>query len=119
MDMLEKTFSQVDVIITPATGRTTPNLPKSEKYGESNLEQTAKLMRYIYHGNLCGIPGVAVPVGYSAESENLPISLLIQARHWEEDTILRVARACEANVAHKKPMVHYDILELAKAEPRE
>ncbi|CAJ1966504.1 unnamed protein product [Cylindrotheca closterium] len=123
MHTLEEAFSQVDVILSPATGCTAPKLPKSvEKYGQSNLSQTANLMRYIYHGNLCGIPGVAVPVGYSEKnkasgSKELPISLLIQARHWEEDTILKVARCCESNVSHKKPKVYYDILEMAKAEP--
>mmetsp|Transcript_5751 Transcript_5751/g.13536 ORF Transcript_5751/g.13536 Transcript_5751/m.13536 type:complete len:607 (+) Transcript_5751:144-1964(+) len=117
---LEATFSQVDVLLSPTTGCTAPELPKRvEKYGQSNLAQTADLMRYIYHGNLCGIPGVAVPVGYSESNKNLPVSLLIQARHWEEDVIMKVARSCEANVAHKKPHVHYDIIEMAKAEPRE
>ncbi|CAJ1966505.1 unnamed protein product [Cylindrotheca closterium] len=125
MHTLEEAFSQVDVILSPATGCTAPEVPKSvEKYGQSNLSQTANLMRYVYHGNLCGIPGVAVPVGYSEKNKasgikELPISLLIQARHWEEDTILKVARCCESNVSHKKPKVYYDILEMAKAEPRE
>jgi Asp-tRNA(Asn)/Glu-tRNA(Gln) amidotransferase A subunit family amidase len=76
-------------------------------------------MRFIYHGNLCGIPGIAVPVGYSATNKNLPISLLVQARHWEEDIILRMARACEGNVSHKKPMIYYNILDLASKEPKE
>ncbi|KAL3935329.1 MAG: hypothetical protein SGBAC_009128 [Bacillariaceae sp.] len=120
MSTLEDVFAQVDVILSPATSCTAPEMPKGvEKYGESNISQTMDLMRYIYHGNLCGIPGVAVPVGYSASNKDLPISLLIQARHWEEDVIMKVARCCEANVAHQKPEVYYDILELAKAEPRE
>ncbi|KAL3935330.1 MAG: hypothetical protein SGBAC_009129 [Bacillariaceae sp.] len=133
MHTLEEAFSQVDVILSPATGCTAPELPKSVvQYGQSNLGQTAHLMRYIYHGNLCGIPGVAVPVGYSSSNnnnnnnnnnknnKNLPVSLLIQARHWEEDVLMQVAQACEANVVeHKKPKVHFDILEMAKAEPRE
>lgn len=120
METLEEVFSEVDVLLSPCAGCTAPELPKSvEKYGESNVSQTANLMRYIYHGNLCGIPGVAVPIGYSTTEKNLPVSLLIQARHWEEDVILKVARHCEAKVLHKKPQVHYDILELAKAEPKE
>lgn len=120
MSLLEELFSKIDVLITPTTGCTAPHLHKSvEKYGESNLVQTANLMRYIYHGNLCGIPGVAVPIGYSATNKNLPISLLVQAGHWEEDIILRVARACEANVSRKKPMIYYDILDLASKEKNE
>jgi Asp-tRNA(Asn)/Glu-tRNA(Gln) amidotransferase A subunit family amidase len=120
MSLLDDVFSKVDVMITPTTGCTAPELFKSvEKYGESNLVQTANLMRFIYHGNLCGIPGIAVPVGYSATNKNLPISLLVQARHWEEDIILRIARACEGNVSHKKPMIYYNILDLASKEPKE
>lgn len=116
---LEDVFSYVDVMISPATGITAPEMPKGyEKYGESNLAQLTELMRYIYHGNLCGIPGVAIPVGYSSSNKDLPISLLIQARHWEEDVIMRVARCCEESVTYKKPAVFYDILEMAKAEPK-
>ncbi|CAJ1966503.1 unnamed protein product [Cylindrotheca closterium] len=117
---LEEVFTKVDVIVSPTTSCTAPEMPEGvEKYGESNLSQTVNLMRFIYHGNLCGIPGVAVPVGYTSSNKELPISLLIQARHWEEDTIMKVARCVESNVSQKKPAMYYDVLELAKGEPRE
>ena len=75
-------------------------------------------MRFIAQGNLCGIPGIVVPVGYSSDKKKLPISLLIQARHWEEDMIIRLARSCEAMVRHKRPKIFYDILGMASKESR-
>ena len=114
--LYENVFSKADVLFTPGTGCTAPEFLKSvERYGESNLVQTSNLMRFIYHGNLCGIPGVVVPVGYSHVGK-LPISIQIQARHWDENLILRVAKSCEVFVVHKKPMVYHDILGLASKE---
>jgi Asp-tRNA(Asn)/Glu-tRNA(Gln) amidotransferase A subunit family amidase len=119
MSVLDSVFSQVDIFLTPGTGTVAPTLQKSaESYGESNLEMATNLMRFIAHGNFCGIPGIAVPVGYSADKK-LPIALLIQTRHWEEDVILRIAKACEALVPHRKPMIYYDIMELASKEPKD
>jgi len=109
-------FSKVDVFITPGTGCTAPKILDGVlSYGESNLAQTTNLMRFIYHGNLCGIPGVVVPIGYSRR-EKLPISLQIQAPHWDEDIILGVAKSLESFVVREKPMVFFDIMEMASKE---
>jgi aspartyl-tRNA(Asn)/glutamyl-tRNA(Gln) amidotransferase subunit A len=43
--------------------------------------------------NLAGVPGISVPCGVS--SENLPIGLQLIGRHFDEETILRVAHAYE------------------------
>lgn len=119
MRVLDDVFSKVDVLVTPGTGSVAPPIHNSvKKHGENNMEQTSNLMRFITQGNLCGIPGITVPVGYSNE-KRLPISLLIQARHWEEDMIIRLARSCEAMVSHRRPKIYYDIIEMAKKEARE
>jgi len=43
--------------------------------------------------NLAGIPGVSIPCGET--KEKLPIGLQILGRHFDEATILRVAKAYE------------------------
>jgi len=46
-----------------------------------------------YPFNLIGMPAISVPCGFSAEG--LPLGLMLAARHWEDDLLLRVAYAYE------------------------
>jgi aspartyl-tRNA(Asn)/glutamyl-tRNA(Gln) amidotransferase subunit A len=48
---------------------------------------------YTVTANLAGIPGVSIPCGET--KEKLPIGLQILGRHFDEATILRVAKAYE------------------------
>ncbi|XP_072036786.1 uncharacterized protein [Amphiura filiformis] len=105
-------FDKVDVIITPATGVTAPEIhPKDLKYGVSKTSQTLDLMRFVTIGNLTGIPCLVVPVGY--DSQGLPVGLQIMGRWWEEHVILRIGnileRFTEGN--HRKPQVYYGYLQ--------
>mmetsp|Transcript_19401 Transcript_19401/g.39914 ORF Transcript_19401/g.39914 Transcript_19401/m.39914 type:complete len:631 (-) Transcript_19401:1613-3505(-) len=114
MKTMARIFTTVDAIVSPSTGLTAPRFePALESQGESNLSQTAALMRFIVHGNFVGIPGIAVPVGYDAN--DLPISLQFQASHWNENLILRLAKATEGIVPNgiKKPGLYYSILDQA------
>ncbi|XP_052880664.1 fatty acid amide hydrolase isoform X3 [Gossypium arboreum] len=56
-------FKKVDVIVTPTTGMTAPKIPSSAlKDGETDMQVTAYLMRFIIAGNLLGLPAITVPV---------------------------------------------------------
>jgi aspartyl-tRNA(Asn)/glutamyl-tRNA(Gln) amidotransferase subunit A len=43
--------------------------------------------------NLAGLPAISVPCGFT--SDNLPIGLQCIGKHFDEETILRVAHAYE------------------------
>ncbi|XP_068640675.1 fatty acid amide hydrolase isoform X1 [Aristolochia californica] len=124
-------FKKVDVIVTPTTGcqigssyfsfiifflfldnsMTAPVIPPSAlNIGESNLEVSGYLMRFILAGNLLGLPAINVPVGY--DKNGLPIGLQLIGRPWGEATILRLASAVEELSAElrNRPSTFYDIL---------
>ena len=50
-------------------------------------------MRYAFPANLTGLPAISFPVGY--DPAGLPIGMQAMGRHWEEATLLRIARAAE------------------------
>ncbi|ETV81879.1 hypothetical protein H257_05433 [Aphanomyces astaci] len=111
MEATDDLFAQVDVFVTPTTATLAPRLENDVfKAGLSELSLTTALMRYILLGNMVGIPGLSVPVGYATES-NLPVSMLFQAKHWNEHVLFDVARLVEAHAVAKKPSVYYSILE--------
>ncbi|KAL2454948.1 Fatty acid amide hydrolase [Abeliophyllum distichum] len=104
-------FKEVDVIVTPTTGMTAPIIPPAAlKSGETNLQVSANLMRFVTTANLLGFPAISVPVGY--DKQGLPIGLQIIGRPWCEASILRLAAVVEelCGTPNKKPLQFYDML---------
>ncbi|KAF9665866.1 hypothetical protein SADUNF_Sadunf16G0169400 [Salix dunnii] len=104
-------FKKVDVIVTPTTGMTAPEIPSSAlSYGETDLQTTGYLMRFIIAANLLGFPAISIPVGY--DKQGLPIGLQLIGRPWGEATLLRLASAVEELYAKpkKRPASFYDVL---------
>lgn len=66
-------------------------------------------VRYATLGNLSGVPGITVPVGYS-EEDGLPIALQIMSPWWREDVMFRIAHAMESNIELRKPQVYFDVI---------
>ena len=104
-------FEQVDVIVTPSTACVAPTIhPDVLPVGESNAKVSGRLMRFAFLANLCGNPGLALPVGYS--EAGLPVSLQLMGRFYEERLLLRIGLALESS-GHfplQKPQVFYDLL---------
>ncbi|KAL4100580.1 hypothetical protein PRIC1_008371 [Phytophthora ramorum] len=108
----ENVLSKVDAFVTPSTGITAPEIPpEAFAVGELNAQQLGAIFRFSVYGNLIGVPGVAVPIGY--DSRGLPMSIQFQTGHWQEDTMLRLAHATEDLYAktQKKPQVYFSILD--------
>ncbi|XP_057495987.1 fatty acid amide hydrolase [Actinidia eriantha] len=104
-------FKNVDVIVTPTTGMTAPVIPPDGlEFGETNLQVSSNLMRFVVTANLLGLPAISVPVGY--DKKGLPIGLQLIGRPWGEASILRLAAAVEELCAERKkrPMSFYDNL---------
>jgi aspartyl-tRNA(Asn)/glutamyl-tRNA(Gln) amidotransferase subunit A len=85
----DEAFKKVDVIVTP----TSPTA--AFKLGEKVDDPLAMYLADIYTvtADLAGIPGLSIPCGHTAEC--LPIGLQILGKHFDESTILRLARAYE------------------------
>jgi len=85
----EEAFRKVDAIVTP----TSPTA--AFRLGEKSNDPLAMYLADIYTvtADLAGIPGISVPCGETREK--LPIGLQILGKHFDEATILRVARAYE------------------------
>ncbi|TMW60957.1 hypothetical protein Poli38472_000999 [Pythium oligandrum] len=115
----EKVYSKVDVFVTPSSAITAPKIPlDASATGELELTRVSHIMRFSVYGNFAGTPGIAVPIGY--DEQGLPISLQVQSNHWQEDVMLRFARAAEMLYEDKQrqPQVYYSLLdEAAKQSP--
>lgn len=88
----EEAFKKVDVIITPSS----PTLPW--KLGEKMSDPLKMYLSDIFTvtGNLSGIPGLSVPIGFDSAT-NLPIGMQLLAPHFREDLLFQVGHAYEQN----------------------
>lgn len=104
-----KIFETVDVVVSPTTGCTAPNIPPAAlDNGISDVGQLMDIMRFAPLGNLLGLPGISVPAGY--DSRGKPIGLQIMGRPWEESTLLRLAHVVESKTVRQKPNYWVDVL---------
>ncbi len=81
----EKAFEQADVICAPVSP--TPAF----KIGEKTADPLTMYLSDIFtiSANLAGIPGLAVPCGFS--KENLPIGMQLLGNYFDEAVLLRTA----------------------------
>ena len=93
----EEAFRQVDVIVTP----TSPTA--AFKIGEKTADPLQMYLSDIFtiSVNLAGVPGISIPCGFT--SNNLPIGLQLIGKHFDEESILKVAYAYEQTTLwHKR-----------------
>jgi aspartyl-tRNA(Asn)/glutamyl-tRNA(Gln) amidotransferase subunit A len=87
-------FHEVDVLVAPVTP--TPAF----KLGEKADDPLQMYLEDIYSvaASLAGICGVSVPCGTTKGA--LPIGVQVMGRHFDEETMLRVANAVESGQGH-------------------
>ena len=85
----DEAFRKVDAIVTP----TSPTA--AFRLGEKSNDPLAMYLADIYTvtADLAGIPGISIPCGET--KEKLPIGLQILGKHFDEETILRLANTYE------------------------
>jgi len=92
-----KVFAECDVIITPTAP--TPAFRIGEKVQDPLQMYLSDI--FTISANLAGIPALSIPCGFSGEG--LPVGMQILGRHFDEETLLRVAYTFEQNTEHHKP----------------
>jgi aspartyl-tRNA(Asn)/glutamyl-tRNA(Gln) amidotransferase subunit A len=93
----EDAFRKVDVVLTP----TSPTA--AFEIGEKTADPLQMYLSDIFtiSVNLAGVPGVSIPCGFT--SNDLPIGLQLIGKHFDEESILKVAYAYEqATDWHKR-----------------
>jgi aspartyl-tRNA(Asn)/glutamyl-tRNA(Gln) amidotransferase subunit A len=85
-----RAFADVDAIVTPTAP--TPAFKLGEKTGDPLAMYLADI--YTVTASLAGICGVTVPCGET--KAGLPVGMQVLAKHFNEATAFRVARAVEA-----------------------
>jgi aspartyl-tRNA(Asn)/glutamyl-tRNA(Gln) amidotransferase subunit A len=97
-------WSQVDVLLTPATLMPAPRSRETHiRLGGREVSTREALLRLMRPFNLTGLPAIAVPCGFTASG--LPIGLQIAGKPFDEATVLRAAHAYEQHTEwhHRQP----------------
>jgi aspartyl-tRNA(Asn)/glutamyl-tRNA(Gln) amidotransferase subunit A len=91
----EAAFARVDLVVTP----TSPTA--AFRIGEKVDDPLAMYLSDIFTvtANLAGLPGISIPCGLTGGG--LPIGLQIVGRHFDEETVLRLAASLEDTLAFR------------------
>jgi aspartyl-tRNA(Asn)/glutamyl-tRNA(Gln) amidotransferase subunit A len=93
----EEAFRHVDVIVTPTTP--TPAFKIGEKASDPLQMYLSDI--FTISVNLAGVPALSVPCGFT--SDNLPVGLQFIGKHFDEESLLKVAYAYERSTDwHKR-----------------
>jgi aspartyl-tRNA(Asn)/glutamyl-tRNA(Gln) amidotransferase subunit A len=93
----DRAFEKVDAIVTPTTP--SPAFKAGEKTDDPLQMYLADI--FTISVNLAGVPGISIPCGFT--SQNLPVGLQIIGRHFDEESILKIAYAYEQSTDwHKR-----------------
>ncbi|MBI4824882.1 MAG: Asp-tRNA(Asn)/Glu-tRNA(Gln) amidotransferase subunit GatA [Nitrospirae bacterium] len=93
----DRAYESVDVIVTPTTPTT------AFRAGEKMEDPLQMYLSDIFtiSANLAGGPGISIPCGF--DSNNLPIGLQLMGKHFDEESVLKIAYAYEQSTEwHKR-----------------
>jgi aspartyl-tRNA(Asn)/glutamyl-tRNA(Gln) amidotransferase subunit A len=95
----DQAFATVDAVVSPTSPTTAFRL------GEKLDDPLAMYLSDVYTVpvNLAGLPGISVPCGF--DSKGLPVGLQLIGKPFEEETLLRIARAAEPSEQRLPPIV--------------
>ena len=98
---IDRTFQDVDVLVTPATPIPAPTIAELKQDPDSLRQRELVLLRNTRPFNVWGLPAISLPCGFT--DSGLPIGLQIAGPHWAEARVLQLAHAYEQATAwHKR-----------------
>ena len=98
---IQRIFSTLDFIVTPAVPIPSPALDELKQNPELLRPRELVLLRNTRPFNVWGLPAISVPCGFTRSG--LPIGLQIAGPPWSETAVLRLAYAYEqATIWHKR-----------------
>jgi Asp-tRNA(Asn)/Glu-tRNA(Gln) amidotransferase A subunit family amidase len=104
-----RVFKEADVILTPTTAMTGPLVPPAAlAKGLSDLSTDTEMMRFVFPGNLLGLPAISFPVGY--DQDGMPIGMQAIGNYWTEALLLRVAYNAELTFTRTLPKNYFGIM---------
>lgn len=94
--MYDRTFGDVDVMLTPVLTHTTPEIGYlgADLDFETHLERVSAYVGFTPLHNVAGAPAISLPLGRTADGR--PIGVMLQARRGAERLLLRLAFELEA-----------------------
>lgn len=97
----EDVFTKVDIIVTPTSP--TPAFKVDEKTQDPLQMYLTDI--YTISMNLAGVPAMSVPCGFT--SNNLPVGIQFIGKHFDEETIFKIAYAYEQSTDwhRRKPQI--------------
>ena len=88
----DRAFAEADVIVTPATPVTAPEIGATTAAGEAVGNALTRMTSFF---NMTGHPALTVPCGL--HSNGLPMGVQVIGRHYDEATVLALGAAIEAD----------------------
>lgn len=105
-DEYDKALEQYDVLVMPTTITESNMLPSTDASPLEYMDASKGKLENTSPFNASGHPALAVPIGLVPSRENpsinLPTSMQIVGRYWDELKILKVAYAWEREVGNWK-----------------
>lgn len=96
---ISQAFADVDVLLTPLMGITTPTIAgTSGKTGKAYLEMVMALTRLTKVVNYLGLSALSVPCGF--DRNHMPVAFQLIAKPYDEATLLRAGHAFQCNTDH-------------------
>lgn len=91
---IRKTFSNVDLLITPTMPKPAQKLSESKNFDRTGLQNTSPF-------DILGLPAISIPCGFT--NEGLPIGLQISGAPFAESSVMALAQAYERETEwHKR-----------------
>jgi aspartyl-tRNA(Asn)/glutamyl-tRNA(Gln) amidotransferase subunit A len=90
---VDEVLTKVDLLLTPTVPVDAPTIADETALIELDDPPPSQLSRLTRPFNLCGVPTITVPCGFT--SRGLPVGLQLAGRRFDEATVLRVAHAYE------------------------
>jgi amidase len=92
----DEALARFDVLVMPTTPMKATPLPGPDASKEEVVVRALEMIHNTCPFDVTGHPAMSLPC---AVSDGLPVGLMLIGGQWQEATVLRVARACEASFA--------------------